>query len=95
MADASPPPTDARLAPTPVTASEKKDAVPGPTVGLCLGAGAARGYAHIGVIQVLKERGLKKIRLGMEGYPTHKEKVKRRLNKAEGTVFYYNTVPLF
>ncbi|VDK45037.1 unnamed protein product [Gongylonema pulchrum] len=33
--------------------------------------------------QVLKERGLKKIRLGMEGYPTHKEKVKRRLNKAE------------
>lgn len=57
MADASPPPTDARLAPTPVTASEEKDAVPGPTVGLCLGAGAARGYAHIGVIQVLKERG--------------------------------------
>ncbi|KAF8360429.1 btbd-10 [Pristionchus pacificus] len=33
--------------------------------------------------QVLKERGLKKIRLGMEGYPTHKEKVKRRFNKAE------------
>lgn len=34
--------------------------------------------------QVLKERGLKKIRLGMEGYPTHKEKIKRRFNKAEG-----------
>lgn len=34
---------------------------------------------------VLKERGLKKIRLGMEGYPTHKEKVKRRFGgKAEG-----------
>ncbi|CAI4221113.1 unnamed protein product [Auanema sp. JU1783] len=33
--------------------------------------------------QVLKERGLKKIRLGMEGYPTHKEKVKKRFNKAE------------
>jgi BTB/POZ domain-containing protein 10 len=33
--------------------------------------------------QVLKERELKKIRLGMEGYPTHKEKVKRRFNKAE------------
>ncbi|KAK0393022.1 hypothetical protein QR680_000018 [Steinernema hermaphroditum] len=33
--------------------------------------------------QVLKDRELKKIRLGMEGYPTHKEKVKRRLNKAE------------
>jgi BTB/POZ domain-containing protein 10 len=34
---------------------------------------------------VLKERGLKKIRLGMEGYPTHKEKIKRRLGKVEGT----------
>lgn len=33
--------------------------------------------------QVLKERGLKKIRLGMEGYPTHKEKVKKRFNKSE------------
>uniref|UniRef100_A0A158PBL9 BTB_3 domain-containing protein n=1 Tax=Angiostrongylus cantonensis TaxID=6313 RepID=A0A158PBL9_ANGCA len=33
--------------------------------------------------QVLKSRGLKKIRLGMEGYPTHKEKVKKRYNKAE------------
>ncbi|XGW09009.1 hypothetical protein V3C99_011373 [Haemonchus contortus] len=33
--------------------------------------------------QVLKSRGLKKIRLGMEGYPTHKEKVKKRFNKAE------------
>uniref|UniRef100_A0A914W0Z2 BTB domain-containing protein n=1 Tax=Plectus sambesii TaxID=2011161 RepID=A0A914W0Z2_9BILA len=32
---------------------------------------------------VLKERGLKKIRLGMEGYPTHKEKIKRRLGKVE------------
>ena len=25
--------------------------------------------------QVMKERGLKKIRLGIEGYPTYKEKV--------------------
>ncbi|CAI2332290.1 unnamed protein product [Caenorhabditis sp. 36 PRJEB53466] len=33
--------------------------------------------------QVLKERGLKKIRLGMEGYPTHKEKIKKRFNKSE------------
>uniref|UniRef100_A0A915DZK6 BTB domain-containing protein n=1 Tax=Ditylenchus dipsaci TaxID=166011 RepID=A0A915DZK6_9BILA len=33
--------------------------------------------------QVLKERELKKIRLGMEGYPTTKEKIKRRFNKAE------------
>ena len=28
--------------------------------------------------QVLKERGLKKIRLGIEGYPTYKEKIKKR-----------------
>lgn len=34
--------------------------------------------------QVLKEHELKKIRLGMEGYPTHIEKFKRRFNKAEG-----------
>jgi BTB/POZ domain-containing protein 10 len=35
--------------------------------------------------QVLKERGLKKIRLGIEGYPTYKEKVKLRPgNKFEG-----------
>ena len=27
---------------------------------------------------VLKERGLKKIRLGIEGYPTYKEKIKKR-----------------
>lgn len=34
---------------------------------------------------VMKERGLKKIRLGTEGYPTHKEKVKRRPGgRAEG-----------
>lgn len=32
---------------------------------------------------MLKDRELKKIRLGMEGYPTHKEKIKRRFNKAE------------
>ena len=35
--------------------------------------------------QVLKERGLKKIRLGIEGYPTYKEKVKRRAGgRSEG-----------
>lgn len=33
--------------------------------------------------QVLKERELKKIRISVEGYPTHKEKVKRRFNKEE------------
>jgi len=28
--------------------------------------------------QVLKDRGLKKIKIGIEGYPTYKEKIKRR-----------------
>ena len=27
---------------------------------------------------VLRERGLKKVKLGIEGYPTHKEKIKKR-----------------
>lgn len=35
--------------------------------------------------QVLKDRGLKKLRLGIEGYPTHKEKVRLRTGgKPEG-----------
>jgi len=32
---------------------------------------------------VLRERGLKKVKLGIEGYPTHKERVKRRQGRAE------------
>ncbi|KAF7635059.1 BTB_3 domain-containing protein [Meloidogyne graminicola] len=32
--------------------------------------------------QVLKEREMKKIRLGMEGYPTHKERIKRLLHSS-------------
>ncbi len=35
---------------------------------------------------VLKDRGLKKIRMGIEGYPTHKEKVRCRPRaRPEGT----------
>lgn len=30
-----------------------------PKIGLALGGGAARGFAHIGVLQVLEERGIK------------------------------------
>lgn len=30
-----------------------------PRLGLALGGGAARGFAHIGVIQVLEENGIK------------------------------------
>ena len=54
--------TEVKTAPTPVT--------PAPTaevplarrpvhLGLALGGGAARGFAHVGVIQVLEEAGLK------------------------------------
>ena len=38
---------------------------------------------------VLKERGLKKIRLGIEGYPTHKEKVRRRAGGREEVIYNY------
>ncbi|EDO39749.1 predicted protein [Nematostella vectensis] len=37
---------------------------------------------------VLKDRGLKKIRLGIEGYPTYKEKVKQRPNGGRPEVIY-------
>jgi NTE family protein len=40
---------------TPPVATPK----PPPRVGLALGGGAARGFAHVGVIQVLEEAGIK------------------------------------
>lgn len=39
--------------------------------------------------QVLKDRGLKKIRLGIEGYPTHKEKVKKRPGGRSEVIYNY------
>ncbi|XP_015913504.1 BTB/POZ domain-containing protein KCTD20 isoform X1 [Parasteatoda tepidariorum] len=39
--------------------------------------------------QVLKERGLKKIRLGIEGYPTYKEKVKCRPSGRAEVIYNY------
>ncbi|XP_076467021.1 BTB/POZ domain-containing protein KCTD20-like [Babylonia areolata] len=39
--------------------------------------------------QVLKERGLKKIRLGIEGYPTYKEKIKRRPGGRAEVIYSY------
>ncbi|CAL1282290.1 unnamed protein product [Larinioides sclopetarius] len=39
--------------------------------------------------QVLKERGLKKIRLGIEGYPTYKEKVKCRPGGRSEVIYNY------
>ncbi|MBP6357611.1 MAG: patatin-like phospholipase family protein, partial [Burkholderiaceae bacterium] len=41
--------------PVPVPVVQKKP----PRLGLALGGGAARGFAHVGVIQVLEEAGIK------------------------------------
>ena len=41
------------------------------------------------LFQVLKERGLKKIRLGIEGYPTHKEKVRTRPGGRAEVIYNY------
>jgi len=38
---------------------------------------------------VLKDRGLKKIRLGIEGYPTHKDKVRKRPGTRPEVVYHY------
>ena len=40
------------------TTASLKPANTRPTIGLALGGGAARGFAHIGVIQALEENGL-------------------------------------
>ena len=42
-----------------ITTGPARDALPKPKVALVLGGGAARGFAHIGVIQVLEESGIK------------------------------------
>ncbi|WP_448174399.1 patatin-like phospholipase family protein [Rhizobacter fulvus] len=57
----APPPVPIVAAPPP---SPPVDPVPRPPpkpprIGLALGGGAARGFAHIGVIQVLEENGIK------------------------------------
>jgi len=41
-----------------VTAPAAKPAARPPRIGLALGGGAARGFAHIGVIEVLEENGI-------------------------------------
>ncbi|PAA57676.1 hypothetical protein BOX15_Mlig004769g1 [Macrostomum lignano] len=43
--------------------------------------------------QVLKERRMKKIRIGIEGYPTHKEKVKRRAGGRSDVIYSYAQRP--
>lgn len=55
------PPTPApapAVAPTPIVVAPKPIPKP-PRIGLALGGGAARGFAHIGVLQVLEEQGIK------------------------------------
>ena len=42
---------------------------------------------------VLKERGLKKIRIGIEGYPTYKEKVRRRAGGRSDVIYNYAQRP--
>ena len=51
---ASAPPTPPVVAPTVSAATPKTP----PKIGLALGGGAARGFAHVGVIQVLEEAGI-------------------------------------
>ena len=50
-----PAPPPAASAPTPLPPKPLRP----PRIGLALGGGAARGFAHIGVIQVLEEAGIK------------------------------------
>lgn len=50
---ASRPVADPPVVPPPVTAKKL------PRLGLALGGGAARGFAHVGVIQVLEEAGIR------------------------------------
>ena len=47
------------VAPTPTPAVEAPVPKKIPKLGLALGGGAARGFAHIGVLQVLEEEGIK------------------------------------
>ena len=51
----SPPPSPP---PPPVEVAAPKPPPRPPRIGLALGGGAARGFAHIGVIQVLEENGI-------------------------------------
>jgi NTE family protein len=49
------PPPDVPVVPLPIAVVPK---IP-PRIGLALGGGAARGFAHVGVIQVLEEAGIR------------------------------------
>ena len=47
------------IQPTVPPAAATPVAKPAPRIGLALGGGAARGFAHVGVIQVLEEAGIR------------------------------------
>lgn len=53
------PPAVVPLPPEPVASAPVVVPPKPPRIGLALGGGAARGFAHIGVIQVLEENGIK------------------------------------
>lgn len=55
----APPLPPAAKAPSPPAVIAPKPAPRPPRIGLALGGGAARGFAHIGVLQVLEENGIK------------------------------------
>ena len=55
----TPAPPPVVLAPIPPVPVVPPPALRPPRIGLALGGGAARGFAHIGVIQVLEENGIK------------------------------------
>jgi NTE family protein len=53
------PPEPPPVVSAPVVEPPPRPALRPPRIGLALGGGAARGFAHIGVIQVLEESGIK------------------------------------
>jgi len=55
----TPKPAPVVLAPPPPVEPPPRPTPKPPRIGLALGGGAARGFAHIGVIQVLEENGIK------------------------------------
>ncbi len=57
--DEAPRTTSVTPAPAPVAPVTPRPAPRPPRIGLALGGGAARGFAHIGVLQVLEEQGIK------------------------------------
>ncbi len=60
---ATPPPPNVPSVPVAIPSTPPVPVVPKipPRIGLALGGGAARGFAHVGVIQVLEEAGIRPV----------------------------------